>query len=343
MTIFLTIGFVVIFIIIFLYGRHIFHVPTYKGSVTDHFDGKRFFDPEGNEMGSFIQLMKFLITNKRAKWAKINERPAQEKIDKNVAQGIAYKMINHATVLIQHDGLNIITDPVFGKRASPFSLTGPKRQRPPAIEFANIEQIDVVIISHDHYDHLHIGSLKAIHKKHQPLFLVGLGLKKYLKKFNITNVIELDWLETHIHKGIRFTFHKAKHWTNRLAAPYKTLWGSWMIESASHTIYYAGDSAYGNHFRAIGEKYEHIDLALIPIGAYLPRFFMKYVHMNPSDAIQAYRDIGAKHNFAVHWGTFQLTHEGMFDPVDELQELMDNEDITNFHFDRDHNKTYFIS
>ena len=332
-----------VLLVFVIWGRKNLSVPSYKGPKTDHFDGKKFFNPSGNEMGSFRKLMISQVKGNRTKWPKfVGLSSDQETVYPKVETGLSYKQINHATILIQHKGVNILTDPVFVKRASPVQFAGPARHRDPSIRLEELPVIDLVVISHDHYDHLDLQSLKFLSDKYNPKILVGLGLKKYLEKFEIENVEELDWQESSNHLGIKSTFLKCRHWSNRFASPYKTLWGSWMIESDEKTVYYAGDTAFDDHFSEIKKQFPVIDLALIPVGAYEPRFFMKYVHMNPEDAYKAHSILDPKESFAIHWGTFQLTDEGMFEPVDELQKLTDAHSDSRFIYDRDHNKTYHI-
>jgi L-ascorbate metabolism protein UlaG (beta-lactamase superfamily) len=274
------------------------------------------------------------------KWVDItNEEVKHVAIEERVGDSIKYKLINHATLLIQHKNVNIITDPVYVKRASPFpNLGGPKRYRNPSIPYEKLPPIDIVLISHDHYDHLDLLTLKRISDDHNPIIYVGLGLKAYLSRFGIQNLVEMDWEDAVDVLGLKLTFLYARHWSNRGFSPYKTLWGSYMIQSEEKTIYFAGDSAMDRHFEEINQAFPNIDLAFIPIGAYVPRSFMQLVHMPPEDAILAHKALNPKLSVAIHWGTFQLTGEGMYDPIDELQAIADQESITNFIYDRHHDQ-----
>jgi len=309
-------------------------VPTYQGEVSDHFDGKKFFNPDGPGMGNFWELMKYNVSNKKGKWERQNHSSyISQKIEDYSESGqIRYFHINHATVLIQMDGINILTDPVYSQRASPFSWAGPKRYRDPGVAFEFLPRIDVVVISHDHYDHLDITTLKKLRDRDEPMVLVGLGLKKFLGKFKVTNVTELDWDQTVRIKGMDFTFTPSIHWSNRAFSPRKTLWGGYVIKGSAST-YFAGDTAYGPHFSSAREKYGPFNLALIPIGAYEPRFFMLHVHMDPKQGLQTHLDLQSLESLAIHWGTFQLTHETMFEPVNDLQMLCDSASISNFLYD----------
>ena len=333
---------VTLLVIFGIYGCKTLSIPKYEGPITDHFDGKKFHNIGGNEMGSFRKLMAYQFSNRAKNWPNLVEQSDQAtpNIIPRITDGIAYKQINHATILIQHAGLNILTDPVFSKRASPFEWMGPKRKRNPSIQIEDLPEIDVIVISHDHYDHFDVKSLKKLSENHNCKILVGLGLKAFLDKFDISNVIEMDWNDIHLYNNVEFIFHSAVHWSNRMASPYSSLWGSWIIKTKEKTIYFAGDTAYGDHFKEIKDTYKQIDLALIPIGAYVPRFFMQHVHMAPEDAFQAHIDLQPTESLAIHWGTFKLTGEGMFDPVEELQGHLDSTGTTNFYYDREHDMYY---
>lgn len=311
------------------------HVPTYSGDISDHFDGKKFYNPGNHKMGSFQELMAYNRTHKRAKW-EFQEHIAEitSPVGSFDQEGeIRYFHINHATVLIQIDGKSILTDPVYSKRASPVSFAGPPRKSHPGIPFQFLPKIDYILISHDHYDHLDIKTLKKLRDRDNPEIITGLGLKGFLKKFKLQNVTELDWHESKIHNGLEIIFTPSIHWSNRAFSPRKTLWGSYLVKGSS-TIYFAGDTAYGDHFSEIKSKYGAVDLALIPIGAYIPRSFMLHVHMDPQQAVQAHIDLEAKESYAIHWGTFQLTHEGMYDPIEELQITCAQKGVHNFHHDK---------
>ncbi|MCL4105743.1 UNVERIFIED_CONTAM: hypothetical protein GTU68_028620 [Idotea baltica] len=279
--------------------------------------------------------MKYNRQNKKANWEFQNDTTVVETVLKNfnTTGKIRYFHINHATVLIQIDGVNILTDPVYSKRASPFSWAGPKRYRAPGIPFEKLPKIDAVVISHDHYDHLDIGTLKKLRDRDNPKVIVGLGLKGFLRKFKLDNVEEMDWDESLTIKEIEITFTKAIHWSNRAFSPRKTLWGGYVIKGSS-TLFFAGDTAYGPHFKEIREQYGPFDLALIPVGAYTPRFFMLHVHMDPQQAFKTHQDLDPAESYAIHWGTFQLTHEAMYDPVEELMIECDSAGVKNFFFDR---------
>lgn len=312
-----------IFLFAGLFSCSTMQVPTYEGEISDHFDGNTFSNPAPFEMGDFKELRKYYKKNKKAIWY-FTEVEYKEKLEDYAPSGeILFTHINHSTVLIQMDSLNILTDPIFSERASPFSFSGPKRYRNPAYSIEELPKIDYILISHDHYDHLDIKTLQKLDKLYNPRIITGLGLRSFLKKFGIENVVELDWGErkTDPDTKVKFHFLPAVHWSNRGFSPNKSLWGSFMIEGSGN-VYFAGDTAYGDHFKKIKKEFPKINLALIPIGSYVPRNFMKHVHMDPEGAYSCFMDLQPDQALGIHWGTFQLSGEGMFDPKLELFTLM---------------------
>ncbi len=289
----------------------------YKSS--DHYDGKKFFNPNGVGLKSFWELVKWRMTANTVPWP---EHVAIKNFPLRPLTGtekINVTFINHATFLLQLPGLNILTDPVYSERVSPYRLMGPKRVKEPGIGFDNLPKIDVVLISHNHYDHLDLETLKKLDKKFQPLFLVALGDEVLLKKEGLQNVHELDWWNEVRVKDVRFIFSPSQHWSSRtLWDKNKCLWGSFMIDNGASKIYFAGDTGYGKHFLDIKSRLGAPDLALLPIGAYKPRWFMSGHHMDPEEAGKAHHDLGAARSIAMHFGTFQLTDEGIDGPVRDL-------------------------
>jgi L-ascorbate metabolism protein UlaG (beta-lactamase superfamily) len=288
---------------------------------SDHYDGEKFYNPNGPSVRSFWSFLKWQFTKDTKEWPEklpIKNYPLRELSpdDKGSAT-----FINHATFLIQLQKLNILTDPVYSERVSPVSFIGPSRVREPGIPFELLPSIDVVLISHNHYDHLDLETLKKIDGKFHPLFLVPLGDEKILKEAGILNVQELDWWQEIKVQDTHFTFAPAAHWSGRgLFDKNDSLWGSFMISNPLTKIYFAGDSGYGDHFRNIKSRLGAPELALLPIGAYSPAWFMARNHINPEEAILAHRDLGAQRSVAMHFGTFQLSDEGVHEPVVLLNE-----------------------
>jgi N-acyl-phosphatidylethanolamine-hydrolysing phospholipase D len=238
--------------------------------------------------------------------------------------------IGHATALLQIDGVNILTDPVFSERASPFTFIGPKRRVPPGLALDELPHIDVVLISHSHYDHLDTASVQALNAQPggPPVFLVPLGIKAWLAGKGITNAQEFDWSDETTVSGLDFWFVPATHWSARsLTDRNETLWGGWVIKTPKGaarplSVYFAGDTGYSGDFRRLGAAFGCFDLALIPIGAYAPRWFMGPQHVDPQQAVQIFQDIHAKKAIGIHWGTFELTDEPLDEPPQKLAEAV---------------------
>ncbi|KAK3700691.1 hypothetical protein QZH41_015642, partial [Actinostola sp. cb2023] len=221
--------------------------------------------------------------------------------------------IGHATVLVQMDGLNILTDPVFNDYCGPYRLFGNKRYRPLPCTVAELPDIDAVIISHNHYDHLDHTSVKDLDKKFgsKISWYVPMGIGQWLKDCGCENVKELEWWEEGKHSKGSVSFHltPSQHWCRRTATDENVaLWGSWSIVGTKHRFFFGGDSGYCDVFKLIGQKFGPFDLAAIPIGAYEPRWFMKFQHTDPQDAVKMHKDLKAKHSVAIHWGTFALAN-----------------------------------
>lgn len=239
--------------------------------------------------------------------------------------------IGHATVLLQVNGRNILTDPHFSRRASPVQWAGPERVLPPGLTLAELPPIDMVVLSHDHYDSLDEASITALRARpggENTAFFVPLGLAGWFRQRGIENVIELDWWESAEHEGLKATAVPARHWSKR--SPFfsnNTLWAGWAVSSGGFNFLFVGDSGYSTEFAKIGEKLGPFHLAAIPIGAYEPRWFMKDYHMNPEEAAQVHLDLKAEKSIAIHWGTFALTDEPLDEPPVRLREALREKDI----------------
>jgi len=234
--------------------------------------------------------------------------------------------VNHATWLIQLPTMNILVDPVWSKRASPFSFAGPKRVHEPGIPWDKLPKIDLVLVSHNHYDHLDIATLEALEKRDHPQFLVPLGDLDLLKSKGISRIAELTWWQEFKMGTTVVTFTPAQHWSARWTWDRnKSLWGGWWIQEGQTSLFHAGDTGHGPHFKVIREKLGTPTMAMIPIGAYEPRWFMKAMHMNPADAVESVKDLGLpKLSVAMHFGTFQLTDEGHDQPMIDLKKAIES-------------------
>jgi L-ascorbate metabolism protein UlaG (beta-lactamase superfamily) len=239
--------------------------------------------------------------------------------------------IGHATVLLQLNGKNILTDPLFSERASPVQWVGPKRVVPPGLSIENLPPIDMVVISHDHYDALDEGSIKKLHERdggRETTFFVPLGLKKWFERRGISRVFELDWWDHHEEGDFRVTAVPVQHWSKRsLFSQNNTLWAGWVVESPNFSFFFVGDSGYTSDFEEIGRRLGPFDLSAIPVGAYEPRWFMRHHHMAPEEAVQVHLDTGSKKSVGIHWGTFILTDEPLDEPPQKLREAKNEKGV----------------
>lgn len=294
----------------------------YQGPPSPHFDGVRFRLPGHFSMKTLREVMRWRMNNPWTPWpqwlpVKRDEPPAFVEGD-----SLRVSFIGQATMLIQTQGMNILTDPFFSLRASPVQWAGPKRVRDPGVALDGLPEIHLVLLSHNHYDHMDLPALKAIHARHKPLILTPLGNGSILKKANRAfRVHELDLYGTHDMHGIRVTLTPARHWSRRSARDTNhALWGAFVLETDAGPIYFAGDTGYGDgaHFREVRERFGPPRLALLPIGAYEPRWFMKDQHMDPAEAVKAHLDLGATQSLGMHHATIQLTGEAVDAPAREL-------------------------
>ncbi len=238
--------------------------------------------------------------------------------------------IGHSTFLIKKNGVTILTDPIFSNRASPLRNIGPKRLIPPAIPLDELPSIDIVTVSHNHYDHLDIRSLKKLSKNNpKAIFLVPAGDEKNLKKKKIKNVYDFDWWKSIEHKGFEITFTPVQHWSKRsLFDRNKSLWGGWFFKHKDYSLYHAGDTGYSKDFIDTKIKLGSPKYAFIPIGAYDPEWFMAESHVNPEDAVQIMLDLEAEKSFGMHWATFVLTDEDTIEPKIRLEKaMMEHKDL----------------
>jgi L-ascorbate metabolism protein UlaG (beta-lactamase superfamily) len=228
--------------------------------------------------------------------------------------------VGHATLLVQLDGVNVLTDPQWSERASPLSFAGPGRVTPPGLSFDALPPVHIVVISHDHYDHLDVATVRRLAETHRPHFLVPLGMKAWFADLGITDVDELDWWDARTVRGITFTCVPAQHFAQRsLWDMNRRLWAGWTIAGRDRRLYFAGDTGYFDGFKEIAARLGPFDLAAIPIGAYLPPVIMKQVHTDPGTALEAFTDLRARALLPIHWGTFDLADE----PLDEPPRLLD--------------------
>ncbi|GFQ87003.1 n-acyl-phosphatidylethanolamine-hydrolyzing phospholipase D [Trichonephila clavata] len=247
--------------------------------------------------------------------------------------GIRVTWMGHSTVLVQMHGLNVLTDPIFSDRASPSQVVGPKRYRDPPCSIHDLPHINAVVISHSHYDHLDLNTVTLLNARFGTdiRWFVPIGLQSWMQHVGCENVVELDWWEENCvpeHSDTFFVFTPAQHWSKRtIADDNKVLWGSWCILGPKYRFFFAGDTGYCDVFKQIGRVHGPFDLCAIPIGAYEPRWFMKYQHINPEEAVQIHIDVHSKHSLAIHWGTFCLANEYYLDPPRKLRDSLDKHEI----------------
>jgi L-ascorbate metabolism protein UlaG (beta-lactamase superfamily) len=232
---------------------------------------------------------------------------------------IVVTFVGHATFLIQAGATSILVDPVYYRRASPVSFAGPRRARAPGVRFDDLPTISLILLSHNHYDHCDLGTLRQLERRYHPSVVTPLGNGALLRSAGVGRVEEIDWWEKASTAPLPITLTPAQHFSARhMFDRNRALWGGFLIEIGGRRILFAGDTGYGPHFPEIAARLSPVDLALLPIGAYEPRWFMKDIHMNPAEAVQAHLDLAARQSIAMHFGTFQLTPEGIDDPPREL-------------------------
>lgn len=296
---------------------------------TEHYDGERFYniDPIANIKKGLISILQWRLTGDRKEWPETVENKAKPNFPQKIEENEIYvTFVNHSTLVVQTSQLTVLTDPIFSERASPISFAGPKRVRKSGVNIDELPKIDFVIISHNHYDHLDIDSVVALKNKFDPTFIVPLANAALLEEKGISKIVELDWWQTHnVNENNKIHLVPVQHWSARTPFDaFKSLWGGYVIESGKKKIYFAGDTGYNNHFVETYKRFGAMDVSLIPIGAYEPRWFMKIQHINPEEAVFAHMDLKSKKSIGIHFETFQLTDEGYLDPRQDLKKSLEN-------------------
>lgn len=291
-------------------------------TLPSHFDGKRFRNevPRRNGLGA---LLRWQLTRRRGEWRTVGN-PQVGAVPPRTSDSLRITFVNHSTFLLQVAGINILTDPIWAKRASPLSWAGPRRYAPPGVRFEDLPPIDVVLISHDHYDHLDLPTLKRLESVHRPTIFIGLNNVPLLEQHGMYGAVELDWWqEAASRHDVWITAVPAQHFSGR--TPFdrdRRLWCGFIVQAANLCIYFAGDTGAGPHFAEIARRFPQIDLAILPIGAYRPKWFMGEVHLSPEQALEAHLRLGARVSVASHFGTFPLADDGQDEPVVELREML---------------------
>jgi L-ascorbate metabolism protein UlaG (beta-lactamase superfamily) len=288
--------------------------------VSDHCDGERFFNPHASTDRSVRDLIRWWRTRQTTPWPTslaLNRKAAPPPVAP-VGRS-AFTFIGHSTFLVQLGASTVLTDPVFTTHAGPFGRFGPPRVRPPALRLDELPHIDAVLVSHNHYDHLQPSSLRELQRRFDPVFVAPLGVGEFLARRGLARVVQLDWWQTGTAGRVEITATPAQHFSAR--TPFdrnRTLWAGFALRTADALVYYAGDTGYSPQFAEIGRRLPGIGVALLPIGAYEPRWFMKPMHVDPEEAVRMHVDLGARVSVAMHFGTFRLTDEPIDEPAERL-------------------------
>jgi L-ascorbate metabolism protein UlaG (beta-lactamase superfamily) len=313
--------------------------PYYSGPTSDHFDGEFFYNPDGIPPGRLTDLLKWRFGKGRSKWpSRWPSRFGQAVPDRRVeGDNLVVTMVGHATMLVQTAGLNFLTDPVWSDRVSPLTFAGPKRVNAPGIAFDDLPDIDVVLLSHNHYDHLDAATLTRLVTRHDPLIVTPLGNDRIVRRHAPQARIHVgDWgHHLHLRDEIRIHFTPVHHWSARgMRDRRMALWSGFVIETEAGPIYHVGDTGFhdGRNFAAAGSDHGPFRLAILPIGAYEPRWFMKGQHINPEEAVLGMKLARAQHAVGHHWGTFQLTDEAIDAPLLALADAMERHEIDDDRF-----------
>ncbi len=263
-----------------------------------------------------------MLLTPRTRWP--SSIPVEPRRPPNIGpDDVVVTFVGHATFLIQVATTNLLIDPVYSERASPVAFAGPRRARAPGVRFDDLPTISLVLVSHNHYDHCDLGTLRALDRRFHPRVVTPIGNARLLRSSGIRQVEEIDWWQSASAAPLPITLTPAQHFSARsMFDRNRALWGGFLIEAAGRRILFAADTGYGPHFREIAARLGPADLALLPIGAYEPRWFMKDIHMNPAEAVQAHLDLAARQSIGMHFGTFQLTPEGIDEPVRELAKAL---------------------
>jgi len=373
--------------------RMLFAAPRYRGPVSDHFDGEHFHnvDPSSRGQGSFLEWQ---LNREPGFWPEWIESEPGEAPPARVGNGrMRVTWVNHATLLLQVENVNILTDPIWSERCSPLSFLGPRRHRAPGIRFRDLPPIDVVLVSHNHYDHFDVATLQRLGARFGPLMVTPLGNGLLLARNGIaagprpaaggprgggsgeslpgggsfaalrpsgaapaqddggaqvagrglraagrglSTAIELDWWQSvRVAEHVEITCVPSQHFCARaISDRNRALWGGFVISTRSGNAYFAGDTGWGSHFGQIAERFGSMRLAMLPIGAYLPRWFMKPVHIDPAEAVEAHKVLGASVSVPMHYGTFHLGDDGEQRPLDDLRRAIDASGTSSFEIIR---------
>ncbi len=323
--------------------RDFFFPKGWQGQTSDHFDGTffrnqpRVWGADGapvREHRNPAMMRQWLLTRKPARWpdwVNISPQPAPP-ANVHEKDRLLASFVNHATVLLQTAGVNFITDPVWSERCSPFKFAGPKRVHAPGIALCDLPKIDIILLSHNHYDHLDLPTLEFLWKRDKSLILTGLGVGDFLANQGLPSV-QLDWWQSHQAHDHLIHFVPAQHFSGRSVSDFhRTLWGGFVVETNAGPIYFAGDTGDGPHFAQIRERFGPMRFSLIPIGAYMPRWFMQLAHIGPEEAVDAHITLNSMLSMGIHWGTFHLADEAREQPLQDLAKALNQRRLNSDQF-----------
>ena len=299
-------------------------LPDFRGPRTDHFDGRHFFNEEPFEEQQPSELVRWQLSRHRGAWPDSDAIVGPAPPARVGGGTVRVTMVNHATVLLQMDSLNILTDPVWSKRVGVEGEIGVRRHRPPGIPFDSLPKIDVILISHDHYDHMDLPSLLRLQRRYHPRIVTGLGNRGYLASQGVQGAEQLDWWQSvTIGANVRVTAVPARHWSGRtLSDRYERLWEGYVIQGARDTIYFAGDTGWGRMYGELHARWSRFTLALLPVAPFRPRWYMARKHLSPDDAVRAAIETRSATVIPIHWGTFELGDDGESEAVDTLRAVV---------------------
>lgn len=315
-----------------------------KGQVSDHFDGTWYFNPDiapdiPSPPGQAARwIWNWLFRTDRPKWPDQSDFiPGPPPITRAAEDSLYITPVGHGTFLVQIDGVNILTDPIWSERCSPLSWVGPKRKHDPGIRFEDLPPIDLVLVSHNHYDHLDLPTLKRLAHKGTPRAIVPLGNRDLMKSSGIPAVDELDWWQSvHVTSDMTITLVPARHFSSRtLWDRNRSLWGGFVVSGPSGHVFYSGDTGYGPHFTEIARRFSPIRAALLPIAPFKPSKagepaqggYRQIIHMGPAEAVRAHMDLGMPLSISAHYQVFQLGFDGFHDAVDLLASSLKENDL----------------
>ncbi len=328
--------YIIAIIVLIVFAVSGFTPPVHQGPISNHFDGTRFYNLVPREGRDYSRLMTNLLKGqiRRGKWQALPNQPFPLPPERIYGDDLQITFVNHSTVLIQTQGLNLLTDPIWSDYCGPVPVVSPKRFREPGVAWSQLPKIDAVLVSHSHYDHLDLPTLKQLWQRDQPVFFVGLGNQSLLKKEGIENVQAMDWWQSYaLSPTTTVIGTPAQHWSRRsLLDQNRRLWMGFLVTTPGGNLFFAGDTAMGPHFHMLRKRFGPMRFSALPIGAYEPRWFMKGSHISPDEAIEVHRILDSETSLAIHFGTFRLGTDSQFEAVESLKQARSAQKIDKNEF-----------